>query len=186
MEFLSGLKRTPAYNFKGMTREKLTDNFEGAIDSLMSLTKNLCYNDLSGNHKFMVVPNQTSVDTHLDPDEVAFDANTLKYTNKLLTKDQTIDRLWSNNRVPLWINISVRESTSSSTVIELLASRRLRSEDELNHKVDRYPPFHIAVPLPPGHKEGVRFDVNWRCQQKMEKGWWAKLLESLVKITPDS
>ena len=160
-----------------MRKEKLTDNFDNAVINLLDLTRKLCYNELSGNYRFLLKPNQKSVDNHLDESEVSFHKNLLNYENKLLDKKEVLEQLWTNNKVPLWINISVTESTDSVTTIELLTSRRLRGESELNHKADKFPPFHVAIPLPPGQREGQKFNVNWRKQQKKKKGLWTKIKE---------
>jgi hypothetical protein len=160
-----------------MKKEKLTENFDNAVISLLDLTRRLCYNELSSNYRFLLKPNDKSTDNHLDESEVTFHKNLLNYENKLLDKKDVLEQIWTDNKVPLWINISVTESTDSLTTIELLTSRRLRSETELNHKADKFPPFHIAIPLPPGQNDGQKFDVNWRKQQKNKKRLWAKIKE---------
>jgi hypothetical protein len=145
-----------------MTQEKLRDNFEGATDSLIKLTREFCTNELSGNYRYILKPNQEAVDSHLDEKEISFLKQILKYRNVRLTKKEVTDLIWSDDKVPLWINTSVIASTDSLTTIELLISRRLRGDNDLNHKADKFPPFHLQVSLPPGYKDGDKFDINWR------------------------
>lgn len=162
-----------------MRREKLRDNFDGAADSLIKLTRELCSNELSDSHKYILKPNQESVDNHLDEIEILFHKKILGYKGKKLDKEETLDLLWTDNKVPLWINISVIRSTDNLTIIELLTSKRLRSESDLNHIAHKFPPFHPLVPLPPGFKDGDKFDINWTTQRKSRKGLWT-MIQDLV------
>ena len=162
--------------FGQMVKEKLKDNIDGALVSLINLTRGLCYNELTENYKYSIKPNQEMVDSHLDTDEISFHKRILAIKDRQLDKNETLNLLWFDNKVPLWINISVMQSTESTTMIELLTSRRLRGESDLNHKADKFPPFHIAVPLPPGLKDGEKFNTNWRIEKK-KKGFWAVIKE---------
>jgi hypothetical protein len=80
---------------------------------------------------------------------------------KLLSFNEVISFLHFKDSVPLWINTEVYLSKNHKTIIKLFCSRRFRKEEELNHKVDKYPPFHIIVSIPPYAKEGKKFDINW-------------------------
>src|SRR5690348_9840732 len=144
-----------------MRKERLRDNFEGAVDSLVKLTQELCSNKLSANYRYVLKPNLESVDRHLTETEISFHKRILTFRNKPLDENETLDLLWSDYTVPLWINISVIKSTDRSTTIELMTSRRLRNESDFSHVVDKFPPFHPQVPLPPGHENGKKFDINW-------------------------
>jgi len=166
-----------------MRREKLRDNFEGAIDSLNKLTQELCENQLSDNYRFVIRPNQESVHNHLTENEISFHKKILTLKNRPLEKNETVDLLWTENKVPLWINVSVIKSTNNLTIVELLTSRRLRGESDLNHKANHFPPFHLLVPLPPGHKDGEKFDINWTSQSKNRRGLWALIKELVNKNT---
>jgi hypothetical protein len=156
-----------------MRKEELRENFEGAIDSLIKLTEELCSNTFSGNYRYVVKPNQDSLGSHLTDAEVSFHKRLLTFKNKPLKKSETLDLLWVDDTVPVWINISVVNSTDSLTTIELMTSRRLRGKNGLNHVADQYPPFHPQVHLPPDYKNGEKFDINWASQGK--KGIWTMI-----------
>jgi hypothetical protein len=145
-----------------MDKSKFRENLEGAIEALMRLTSDLCFNSLSSNYKFLVRPNSETVDAHLNEEEIAFHNQLMTAREKYLTHSEVADLLWTNNKVPFWINTSVLESSDNRTTIELLTSRRLRTENELNKIVDQFPPFHIQVPLPYNLIDGEKFDINWR------------------------
>jgi hypothetical protein len=145
-----------------MTKDKFKDNLNGAIDSLIKVTMQLCSNSLSSKYRFIVRPNAETVDSHLDHEEILFHSQIMTYKDKYITDKEAIDLLWTNNKVPLWINTSVFESSDTWTTIEFQTSRRLRTENELNKIADQFPPFHIQVPLPPDQVNGEKFDINWR------------------------
>ncbi len=158
-----------------MTKEKFNPNLNGAIDSLIGLTRTLCSNSFSFQYRFVIRTNIEAVDSHLDHEEVLFHNQVMSYKDKFLTDKEVIDLLWTNDKVPLWINASVLQSSKAWTTIELVTSRRLRSENELNKVADQFPPFHIQVPLPPGQVTGEKFDINWRTKKLRKKGLWGTI-----------
>ena len=96
-----------------MTRDKFSDNLSGAIASLMDLTESLCSNSFSSNYRFTVRPNSMTVDAHLDQNEIAFHNKIMTYKDKHISDNEVVDLLWANNKVPLWINISVLNSSDT-------------------------------------------------------------------------
>jgi hypothetical protein len=158
-----------------MTKDKFKDNLNGAIDSLVKLTREFCSNSLSPRYRFIVTPNTTTVDSHLDQEELIFHNQILTYKGKYIGDKEVIDLLWRSNRVPLWINTSIWESSEAWTTIELLTSRRLRTESDLNKVADQFPPFHIQVPFPPDTVNGEKFDINWRPIKLKNKGLWKSI-----------
>ena len=145
-----------------MTKDTFRNNFKGAVHSLIRLTESLCLNTLSLNYRFKVRPNARNTALHLGREEVVFHNRVLMHDERYLNEDEVVDVLWTNNKVPLWINTSVSESSNEWTTIDLMTSRRLRTEAELNRISNQFPPFHILVPMPPNWVDGVKFDVNWR------------------------
>src|SRR5688572_12600198 len=158
-----------------MTKDKFRNNLNFAVDALMALTKKLCSNSFSSTYRFIVRPNSVAVDSHLNEEEIIFHNQIMSYKDKHITNNEVIDLLWTNRKVPLWINTCVLESNDTWTTIELLTSRRLRTEDELNKVVDQFPPFHIQVPLPPNRVDEAKFDINWRARTPKKKGFWEDL-----------
>lgn len=160
-----------------MTKEKFADKFLRAIDALVEHTKTLCFNDFSVQYQFKIRPSVTAV-SHSDDNERTHHNKITSCQDRHLTFDEVVELLWVDNKVPLWINMSVTESTKDWTTIELLTSRRFVTEEELNHAVDQYPPFHTHVPLPVDYESGVKFDINWRRRPGINNiiaGWLKKL-----------
>jgi len=129
---------------------------------LLLLAKTRCINSFSSNYRFCIRPNTVTVDSHLSQNEIELHDHLLKTVDKYLTDQEVIALLWKNNKVPLWINASILKSSDKWTTIELVTSRRLRTENELNHVADQFPPFHIQIPLPPFPVDGNKFDINLR------------------------
>jgi hypothetical protein len=171
-------ERWQPYFPDSMTKEKFKDNLSGAIDSLVSLTRELCSNSLTPKYRSLIRPNTTTINAHLDQEEIRFHNELLLNKDKYMVDKEVIDLLWTNNKVPLWINTSVWESSDRWTTIELVTSRRLRTENEQNKVADQFPPFHIQVPLSPDRVDGEKFDINWRMRKLKKKGLW----ESIKRI----
>jgi hypothetical protein len=158
------------YSTKSLTMdiEKFRQHLDEATKHLIVFTRTLCFNDFAGNYKYLIIPNSRIVaknEEHLDELENSVLTTWNKYENKLLTAEQVVELFHHNNKVPVWVNISVYQSHPNLTVIELFCSRRLREEKELMHP--GIPPFHLQVKIPPDHlkieREG-KFDVNWKRQ----------------------
>ncbi|UKN02005.1 hypothetical protein K6119_00555 [Paracrocinitomix mangrovi] len=79
-----------------------------------------------------------------------------------LNKTEVIDLLLRKNKVPVWIDISVKDITETNTVINLLCSGRYSAEpEELYYQDNGTGPFGIKSPiLPFGFKEGEKFDLK--------------------------
>ena len=149
-----------------MNKEKFAENLNRATELVIDFTKTLCYNNFSSTYKYIITPNSTTIDKddkHLNESEILFLSNLNKNKSNLLSQEQVVDLLNQENTVPIWINISVCQSRTDLTVIDLLCSRRLREEKELMNP--GIPPFHLQVATPnnfSGIEKDGKFDVNWR------------------------
>jgi hypothetical protein len=149
-----------------MEKEKFRRHLDDATSYLIDFTKTLCYNDFSDNYKYIITPNSRIVakdDEYLTEKEISVLNTWNKYEGQLLTANQVVDLFHHNNKVPVWVDISVYESQPDLTVIDLFCCRRLREEKELMHP--GVPPFHLQVQIPPDHlkiERGGKFDVNWK------------------------
>jgi len=151
-----------------------------ATKQVIEFTRQVCINELVSNYKYILVPNVRTYDEHLNSKEHKILVLWNKYANILLTADEVVDLLVYDNKVPLWINISILESREKTTIIELLCSRRLRDDEELYHK-EEVPPFHIlGPPIPPEiatnkNESGKisKYDLNWKI--RTNSFWWRKL-----------
>lgn len=147
-----------------MEKNRFVNQLKEATEATINFTSNYCSNNLSRDCEYLIVPSDRNTSGHLDAMELEVLKRWNVYENKALSFEKTINLLCHNNRVPLWINISVFESISKKTRIELLCSRRLREEKELMYQQE-IPPFHIQASFPFTYYDevvGAKFDVNWR------------------------
>ncbi len=149
-----------------MDKVKFKYHLDEATKHLIDFTKTLCYNDFSDNYKYIITPNLRTVakdDEHLNEKEISV----LKYWNKfegqLLTANEVVDLFHHENKVPVWVDMTVYEARPDLTAIDLFCSRRLREEKELMHQ--GLHPFHLQVAIPPDNLKAEiegKFDVNWK------------------------
>lgn len=138
-----------------------------ATTFLVEFTGQLCYNELADTYRYLITPSVRTVapdDNHLTDKEIQNLALWNTYENQLLPAERVVALLHHDNTVPVWINITVYESKPTETIIDLLCSRRLRSESELYHQ-GAIAPFHVQVAMPPDHlkiEKNGKFDVNWK------------------------
>lgn len=167
-----------------MDKLKFRHHLSEATKLLFELTKKLCYNDLHDNCRYLLTPNSRTVDGHLNEEEILILKKWNQYEGDLLTANQIIDLLHHNNKVPVWIDMTIYEARPDLTVINLFCSRRLRDETELMHP--GIPPFHVLVSIPPDNLKAEingRFDVNWkkRRDDKQKPNGILSRLKKLIK-----
>lgn len=138
-----------------------------ATDKLVEFTSDLCYNNLAKEYRYIIAPNTRTIDKddgHLSEKEDFILNKWNQHKGQTLTADQVVELFHNDDKVPVWINMSVYEATEDLTTIDLLTSRRIRCDEELYHQGE-ITPFHLQVPLPPEHlkiEKGGKFDVNWK------------------------
>ena len=154
-----------------MDKEKFRRHLDEATERLIDFTQTLCHNDFSDTFHYIITPDLRIVekdDEHLNEKEISVLNTWNKYEGQLLTANQVVDLFHHENKVPVWIDISVYESRPDLTVIDLFCSRRLREEQDLKHQ--GLHPFHLRVAIPPDSLRveiDGKFDVNWK--RKMHK-----------------
>lgn len=147
-----------------MDRETFKNRLELASESALRLAREFTYNEIAENLNYRINPNSLDLSDHLTDIEKENLNCRKREINKNFKIDEVIDRLTIEDKVPIWINCSVIRSTRKFTTIELFTSRRFRTDSDLYHKSENYPPFHAVISLPPytpiDSKE--KFDLNWR------------------------
>jgi hypothetical protein len=148
---------------KSIFRQHLNE----ATKLLVDFTKTLCFNNIADNYKYRIIPNSREVDkkdTHLTKSEIAILNIWNQYGNSILTADKVVDLFHHDNKVPVWINITIYEAKQGITIIDLFCSRRFRDDNELYHQ-GPIMPFHLLVAMPPDQlkvENDSKFDVNWK------------------------
>jgi hypothetical protein len=170
-----------------MDKQTFTHHFTSAIDFLIGFTQSFCYNNFPANHRFIIIPSSKMLAAQLTEQEIEILKSLARFHKKLFTKEEVINLLHFDNKVPLWINITIYESTPTMTVFKLLCDGRFRDDAELNYKADQYPPFHPLVPMPPENLKlsvNGKFDINWQQQtgNSKKRGTIFTRIRDLFKI----
>jgi len=163
-----------------MNKLQLRKNLEKASLNLIVLAEESYSNIFSTNFKYLLRPNVRSVDlrnNHLNNLEIKNLAIWNRYANQKLDKEEIVDLLIKDEKVPVWINISIIESQKDYTLIELLCSRRLRTEQDLIHKGE-WTPFHLLIDnsteMSAKNNEG-KFDINLKKQNQQIKPFFVSI-----------
>ena len=150
-----------------MNTSKFKQHLESSLELLLKETQQICYNSLSQNFKFIIEPSGREFYEGLDK----FEARNLvilnSFSGKHLTSKEAIDLLCHDNRVPLWINMTIYESKQNLTIVHLLCSRRMRNDRELYYQAVKYPPFNVLIPIPPDsikRDSDGQVDISWKKQ----------------------
>ena len=149
-----------------MDRATFDEHLERATLAVLPFTRDLITNDLPGEVRYLIRPNQS------------YDANPLRLDEEVFPSESTADhpepcdaaaaaeRLYRAGKVPEWINVSVESADQRFTYLKLECCGRFTAEGELlYHRMEGWPPFHcLGPPLPTGWRsveESGRFDLYW-------------------------
>ena len=84
------------------------------------------------------------------------------------TKEEIIEYLWVDGKVPVWIDVSVYRTDSEHTYIDLEACNRFSENEELYDYKDRnLGPFGIKSPVfpPEWHEDEGKFSLTERVER---------------------
>jgi hypothetical protein len=155
-----------------MDQQKFAVHLDHSLQLLIDLSAQYCYNSITDTYQFVIVPSNREAHSGLDLSEARHLIAMNGCADRLLSKQEAIELLCNNEKVPLSINITVYESKPDLTIIHLLCSRRLRHGNEFSDKTVKYPPFNVQVLLPPNFSlngKNEKFDINWKKEADSRK-----------------
>lgn len=165
-----------------MQKEEFALNLQAAVQSTLSLTRQLCWNRISDTVDFVIQPDNLNDEaSHLNPFELERFQARKREIGQRLTAAEVVERLWVEQKVPAYINVSVYHASFKNSTLELFIDRRLRQDiSDIYHEREGYPPFHVAVPTPPYvslESRKTRFHSNWqqwpwRIELVLWRTWW--------------
>jgi hypothetical protein len=134
--------------------------------------KKYLIDNLPNNILYIVKLNSSNDDLSLKQFDMYPDDNgkIIKYINS----DAVVDLLFRNDKVPVWIDVSVDSVYKNNTIIELLCAGRYSEDlEEFYYSKQNTGPFGIKSPtFPIGHKDnGEKFHLK---QKKSFLGWLTK------------
>lgn len=176
-----------------MTKEDFAHHLASAATSALAFTRTLCWNRLADTVDFVIRPDTLTGDApYLSPLEWARFQTRKQEMGRRFTAPEVIDRLWVEQQVPVYIDLSVYWTSATKTTLELCIDRRLRQQGaEIYHQEEGYPPFHVVVPVPPYAVERGSFHSNWqrwpwRIKLFLWQQWWGMRFRWTGKLPPSS
>jgi hypothetical protein len=153
-----------------MTKEDFATHLHSATQAAIDFTRTQCWNTLPADVEFIIRPDNLDENApYLNDLEIRHFKERKSEIKSRFNAKEAIEKLWVDEQVPVWINMTVYKAGSQKTTIELLIDRRLRRESaDIYHQQEGYPPFHILVSIPPylldkqGRFDGSKFNVNWQ------------------------
>jgi hypothetical protein len=131
----------------------------GTSYASFKFAKRYLSNDLVPEFRYDIQLNLSNDDPNLTQFDTYPEDNGKKYFN--LEDKEVVAILCRNNKVPVWIDISVSKSENEKTTLRLLCAGRYTSDNnELYYNERGSGPFGIKSPnLPYGYKEGIKFKL---------------------------
>ncbi|QIL74674.1 hypothetical protein [Hymenobacter sp. HDW8] len=162
-----------------MTKEDFAYHLELATKSALVFTRTVCWNRLADTVDFVIRPDTMTEDAYyLSPLELARFQKRKLEIGRRLSASEVVERLWVEQHVPVYIDLSVYLARARKTTLELCIDRRLRQRaGDIYHQQEGYPPFHVVVPVPPYVLGQGSFHSNWqrwpwRIKLFLWQRWW--------------
>jgi hypothetical protein len=159
-----------------LDRTAFANRLDAATIELFGLTERYCHNVLSPHirsQQRFSIPDLRADHAGMDAVDREVLRERLRHDLDLLAAEDVVDLLYRDGRVPAYVNMSVLRALPDLTIVELLISRRLRYDQNRDHRVDRHPPFHPLVGIPPWQEDHAsdaeRWDVSWEWQQRQHR-----------------
>jgi hypothetical protein len=148
-----------------MTADTLKNELEEIIPRLFEIAKELTWNTLSNNCKFILSEIKNNEGNFHDQQLKRIIENDRKNPGTLQELMPTLQKLYDNFYD---INLHIYKSTKTLTIIDICYYLKSSLDEDYRPKViNNSPMLHCKVSLPPGHsdKEG-KFDINWEHKKR--------------------
>jgi hypothetical protein len=151
-----------------MDKKTFLEHLIQATDIVILFSRELVMNRFPSDCKYLIFPNQSYDGNPLEGDEEVFPEESLSQGQCIgpLDRNQAVENLWRNSKIPEWINVSVYSYDHHYSYLELICCGRFTAQQEHQYHIhEGYPPFHVlGPPEPPGwesvEKDG-KFDLYW-------------------------
>jgi hypothetical protein len=158
-----------------MNLTTIQQEIEEAIPKLLGMARELAWNKISDNCKFILTEIKDSSNNFHTMRSLIKNENDRKYPAKLQELIPALQQLYSNIHD---INLYIYKTKRTLTTIDIRYYLKSSLDDEYRQKVFKDPPMlHLKVAIPPwvaGKKE--KFNINWEHHPWMTK-WRLFLLK---------
>lgn len=140
-----------------MTKQEFLFHLQGASLVALKFAERYVKDKLVTDFKYNVI--FTPSHQNIYPDHFAFYPEDDGIIKLNFNDNQVVNLLYRNNKIPVWIDISVLKSSRKSTTFNLLcAGRYSDNKEDFYYRDDGSAPFGIKSPtLPINYKEGKKF-----------------------------
>lgn len=142
-----------------MNRQQFEFNIEHATNVTCSFARQQSYSYIPANCRYIIKSNLVESES-LNQTPLS---RVLKVDNKTLTKDEVVDLLFRDTKLPQWIDMSVYSASKRVTIIELLVSENWVTDERLYSS--SIMPFRTKFALPNHSRyfdKNKKVDINWR------------------------
>jgi len=148
-----------------MNRETFQRHLNLAVIAMRGRCEGLITNTLPILNRFLVRLNSSYDATSLHVKIKTFLDHEIPQEDKWMpySESEVIERLWRDNYVPVWIDVTPYEVDGVYTYFQLRCAGRFTDDDSmLYHQHEGYSPFHCFGPfVPPGWtSESTKFDLH--------------------------
>ncbi len=143
-----------------MTKSEFQTLLSYSSNAALDFARNYVADNLPNNFRYSVRLNVSSDDISLKQFDI-YPSDKDKIVD-FITADKVIDLLNRNEKVPVWIDISVEHISKKFTVFQLLcAGRYSADENEFYYLKGGTGPFGIKSPtFPIDYVEGIKFNLK--------------------------
>lgn len=144
-----------------MTKLEFHNLLTHSTNSAFDFAKKYVTNDLPNNYKYIAHLNISNDNTNLKQFDI-YPEDDHKIT-ELISSADVVELLFRDNKVPVWIDISVEYLNKENTIFRLLCAGRYSSDsNEFYYSKQGTGPFGIKSPVfPPDYKnDGSKFSLK--------------------------
>jgi hypothetical protein len=134
-----------------MLLSEFTRLFDLSTSDAIAFAKTMLVDELPGEFTYRLFPNQ-SYDDNRAPDEIVYPDDSLESLHDFIemSRNECINFLFRDGRIPEWIDISVGAADATRTYIYLLCCGRFTNDDNrLYYNRCQRGPFGIKSPVFP-------------------------------------
>ena len=133
-----------------ITETDLESNLKQSEAKLFEIAKELCFNNLSSNVKYIVTEIKMEIPLYPlnSPKQKVIDT---------ITFEEGVNKIKEIFQEIYDINLYVHQADKSETIIDIRFFKR-------NNKTSKTkgPMLHCKIDLPPYHQDNKKFDINWQ------------------------
>lgn len=180
---------------KVFTRQNLQQNIEEATILLLQMAKDLCWNDITDEVKYVIKRVNLGVENTKNFRNRDKERRKILNKKERLTLDSAIQELSSDFDNIYLIELYIFKARRKETIVEIevLERSELIDPSDLDSEVNKNylhqnMMLHCKVPVPPYANEDkkIKFDINWQLgtlEHKWKLFWWKRKIKRKYNLS---